>query len=333
MSPSNNGTSGTTPAQGEKRKYDAEETVQRNPHGDFTQVQASRPDWEEERGWRYTKTRDPTWKFGDGAGTAHGKQHANGETTTSNDSATGKGTEKNHVAIDPYGATRSPVQNYKLLISGIVPRPIGFVSTRSLDGTSTNLAPFSYTQVFNHDPPVFGVGFAGGFGSQQKDTLRNLVETGECVINMVSETFVEAANACAIDAPYGVSEWSLSGLTPAACEVVKAPRVKESVFAVECKLMSTTEFESKNPETPGKKTGVLALLEGVRFWVREDALNAQQTLIDPAVMKPVARLGGISYARVLDGYEMLRPVMRKEVEKGNIDEGLLKAKVEMANDE
>lgn len=174
--------------------------------------------------------------------------------------------------------------DYKLLISGIVPRPIGFISTRSKDGKSTNLAPFSYTQMINHDPPLFVVGYAGGFDNA-KDSLKNLTETGECVINMISEHFIEAANSTSINAPYGVSEWALSGLTPADCTTVEASRVKEAVFAIEGKLESTREFESK--ATPGKKTGVMAVIEGTRFWVREDALNKEKNLIDPKVSESV----------------------------------------------
>lgn len=157
---------------------------------------------------------------------------------------------------------------------------MGFVSTRSADGSSTNLAPFSYTQVINHDPPIFIIGYAGGFDAA-KDSLLNLTQTGECVINIISEHFLEAANSTSINAPYGVSEWALSGLTPAPCTDVKASRVKEAVFAAECKLMETKEFESR--ATPGKKTGVLAIVEGVRFWAREDAINEDRNIIDPAV--------------------------------------------------
>jgi flavin reductase (DIM6/NTAB) family NADH-FMN oxidoreductase RutF len=76
--------------------------------------------------------------------------------------------------------------NYKLLVSGI-PRPISFLSTISKDGEK-NLAPFSYFQVVDHDPPIFVVGFSARVRSDRpKDTLRNLRETGECVINIVSE--------------------------------------------------------------------------------------------------------------------------------------------------
>lgn len=136
----------------------------------------------------------------------------------------------------------------------------------------------------NHDPPLFTVGFAGGFNNA-KDSLKNLKESEEVVINIISEHFVEAANSTSINAPYGESEWALSGLTPIASSTVKASRVKEAIFSIEGKLESLREFESR---ATGKKTGVLAIIEGTRFWVREDAINEERNLIDPAVSIPVS---------------------------------------------
>ena len=95
---------------------DAEKTVGRNPHPEFSKVEASRNDWREERSWNITKTKRPDWQLGDGA-------NDNGESL-----------KLNHVEIDPYEEGRPAVFNYKLLISGIIPRPIGFISTRSNDG-------------------------------------------------------------------------------------------------------------------------------------------------------------------------------------------------------
>lgn len=82
-----------------------------------------------------------------------------------------------------------------------------------------------------------------------------------------------------------MSEWDLSGLHQAPSTHVKPPRVKESIMSTECRLYEVKEFESKNPTTPGKKTGVLAILEGINFWVREDALNEEKNLIDPEVIQ------------------------------------------------
>jgi len=288
-------------------KLDAEKHIQRNPHPDFKRVEATRPDWPEYPERLFVKTANPNWKPGQGG----------------NDK--GESLKKNHVEIDPYENGRPAVFNYKLLISAITPRFIGFISTRSADGTSTNLAPFSYTTVVNHDPPIFVVGYAGGY-ENAKDSLKNLMDTKECVINVISEHFVEAANATSINTPYGISEWTISGLHPAPSTTVKADRVKEAVFSIEGKLMETKEFKSR--ATPGKKTGVLAIIEGTRFWAREDAINPEKNLIDPAVLRPVSRLGGISYGRTTEYFEIPRPDFEEEKKKGTLPDELIKPKAE-----
>jgi flavin reductase (DIM6/NTAB) family NADH-FMN oxidoreductase RutF len=243
-----------------------ESAIKRNPHPDFKKVEASRPPWDSSSQFRYTQTIKPSWVPGDGANGSDAEAKA-----------------KKHVSIDPYEADRPAAFNSKLLISAVVPRPIAFVSTRSADGTVTNLAPFSYFQMINHDPPLFVIGFASALeAAKAKDTLRLLHETGEAVINIISEGFIEAANATSVNAPLGVSEWDVSGLTSLSdCEQVKPARVAEAVFSIEAKLESVREFESK--AKPGKPSGTLAILEGVRFWVREDAINEERNLIDPAV--------------------------------------------------
>jgi len=100
-----------------EQRADAEQTIQRNPHGNFAEVQASRPDFDHSNdGFKYTKTVAPEWQLGQGA----------------NDG--GESLKKKHIQIDPYEEGRPAVFNYKLMISAIIPRPIGFVSTRSKDG-------------------------------------------------------------------------------------------------------------------------------------------------------------------------------------------------------
>lgn len=192
-------------------------------------------------------------------------------------------------------------------------------------GKSTNLSPFSYTQVINHDPPLFIIGFAGPLSPNPKDTLKNLSTQHECTINIISEHYLEAANATAINAPYGVSEWSLSGLHPAPSTDVKPARVQEAVFAVEAKLVSTQEFESR--ATPGKKSGTLAIVEGVKFWVRREAVNEEGNLVDMAVLKPMSRLGGISYGRTVEAVELPRLEWSEHVQEAEAA-GLVKGKVD-----
>lgn len=238
------------------------DSVNRNPHPDFKAVEASRQEWRKTESVQFTKTPSPSWTYGDGA---------NGLDKS----------EAGHVAIDPFAEGRPPAFNYKLLISAIVPRPIAFVSTRSADGSIVNLAPFSYFNVVNHDPPLFTLGIASGV-DKAKDTLRNLVDSKECVVNIISEGFIEAANSTSTNAPYGVSEWDISGLTPEYdCETVKCARVKEAVVSIEAKLDFLKEYDSR--ADPSRKSGTLIVLEGTRFWVREDALNEDKNLVDPNV--------------------------------------------------
>lgn len=242
-----------------------ESQIKRNPHPDFKKVEASRPPFDTASTFHHTQAPQPSWTLGQGANTPPSPS-------------------ARHVSIDPFESGRPAGFNYKLLISAIVPRPIAFISTRSADGRSTNLAPFSYFQMVCHDPPMFAVGFASALSPEDrcKDTLRNLAATRECVVNIVSEHFAEAANSTSVNAPYGVSEWDVSGLTPAYdCATVACARVHEAVFSVEATLDSLREFESRS--APGSKSGTLALVQGTRFWVREDALNEERNLVDPAV--------------------------------------------------
>ncbi|KAM0324322.1 hypothetical protein ACHAQA_008099 [Verticillium albo-atrum] len=258
------------------------EAAPRNPHGDFKAVEASRPKFDTSAAFHYTQTPAAAWKYGDGANSP---------------------SSASHVAIDPHAAGRPAGFNYKFLISAITPRPIAFLSTVSKDG-SENLAPFSYFNMINHDPPLFTVGFASGLATP-KDSLRNLVESEKVVINIISEEFLEAANATSINAPHGVSEWVVSGLTPVRDTDNGVARVGEAIVSIEGKLDFTKEWDSR--ATPGKKSGTLAVIEGTKFWVREDAINEERNMVDADVLRSLGRLGGITYSRTTEGIELTRP--------------------------
>ncbi|KAA8646786.1 hypothetical protein EYZ11_011410 [Aspergillus tanneri] len=271
---------------------DVESKLRRSQHGDFKTVEASRPPWDDSTPFHYTQTPSPDWAFGSGANYVHA--------LASTSAATAK-----HISIDPYGSGRSRYENYKLLVSAVAPRPIAFVSTRSRDGTSENLAPMSFFQLVNVDPPIFALAITSPL-SDAKDTLRNLLDTGECVINIVSEGFVEAMNATSTNAPYGVSEWEISGLTPVYdCKTVSAARVKESVFSIEGKLESVRDFQSRH--NPGTRSGSLELVEGTHFWAREDAFKNDRISLDLTVLRPISRLGGITFGRTTQLIELPRP--------------------------
>src|ERR1700716_4043623 len=113
---------------------------------------------------------------------------------------------------------------YKLLIGAIVPRPIAFVSSLSPEGVR-NLAPFSFFTGASANPPVICFSpMVRGNGST-KDTLNNIRETGEFVVNIVREEIAGPMNVCSGEYPPDTDEFALSGLTPVASEVVRPPRV------------------------------------------------------------------------------------------------------------
>ncbi|KAF2971792.1 hypothetical protein GQX73_g1782 [Xylaria multiplex] len=262
------------------------QSYQRIRHPDFKAVEASRPDWDSSAQFHFTKTFDPNWKYGSGANSLHDAQ------------------TQEHVSIDPHDPGRFHALNYKLLLSSIIPRPIAFISSCTPDGSAPNLAPFSYFNMVNHDPPLFFVGIASPL-EQAKDTLRNIVDSGECVINIISDHYLEAANSTCADTPYGVSEWTISGLTPANdCQTVKCARVREAVVSIETRLDTVKEYDSR--ARPGNKSGTVLILEGTRFWVRGDAINEERSSVDPAVLRPISRLGSISYGRLTEAFELPR---------------------------
>ncbi len=197
------------------------------------------------------------------------------------------------------------VQNiYKLMIGSIVPRPIAFVST--LDGRGIrNLAPFSYFTAVSADPPV--VLFCPSVRledpqrglSAHKDTLRNIVATREFVINVVTEAMAETMNATSAQVPPDVDEFDLAGLTAIASEVVKPPRVAESPVQMECRLHQVVEVSDR------PAGGSVVLGQVLRFHVREDLLDNYR--IDPDKLAAIGRMGGPSYTRTHDRFDLERP--------------------------
>lgn len=224
-----------------------------------------------------------SWKIGSGARDEEWKKHAK-------------------VAIDPKERTKA--ENYFLLSSAIVPRPIGFVSTIKENGVK-NLAPFSYFNVVCTDPPLFVLTFSSG----RKDTLDAILHSKEMTINIISDWFVEAAHFTSIDAPADTDEFEMTGLTPVDSEMVKPPHVAESAFSVEAVLVDCKRYESKT--NPGSISSTVLTVEGVNMHAREDMLNSQKTNIDIEKFKPIGRLGGNTYVKTDMSYNFPKPVYEK----------------------
>ncbi|MBC8312529.1 MAG: flavin reductase family protein [Candidatus Marinimicrobia bacterium] len=190
--------------------------------------------------------------------------------------------------------------NYHLLISGIVPRPIAFVTTQDKNGNH-NLAPFSFYNGFSANPPIIGFSPAlSGRTGAPKDTLLNVREVPEFTVSLVTRSMTEQMAITSSVYDQDVDEFVKSGLTKRESQIVKPPHVHESPFIMECKLWDIIEMGGL------PAGGNLILGEVVMFHVCEDAYSDDR--IDPQKLDAVSRLGFSWYSRANDGlFELKRP--------------------------
>ncbi len=169
----------------------------------------------------------------------------------------------------------------------IVPRPIGWISTCSKDGTA-NLAPYSFFNAVADRPHYVVIGSAG-----VKDTERNIEEQGDFVCNLATYDLREQMNATSAAVPYGVDEFKLGSLTAVKSEKVSAPRVKEAAAAFECRHHQTIALPGA-----GRYQGSYNLIIGVVVGIHIDDRFIRDGIVDTAAMRPIARLGYMDYAVV-----------------------------------
>jgi flavin reductase (DIM6/NTAB) family NADH-FMN oxidoreductase RutF len=188
----------------------------------------------------------------------------------------------------------------KLMTGSIVPRPIGWISTRNQNGLP-NLAPYSFFNMVCANPPT--VVFAPMIRStdgRPKDTLNNIKENGEFVVNIVTEGLAEAMNRSSQETSSEVNEFELAGVTPTESTVVKASRVAESPINFECKARDIIEISDK----PGGGYLVVGII--VHMHVDEEVMLGTDK-INLATLRPIGRLAGGAYVRLTDIFHMERP--------------------------
>lgn len=174
---------------------------------------------------------------------------------------------------------------YRLLVSSVVPRPIGWASTVGADG-SVNLAPFSFFNAVGGPIPFVMISVSRRAGAI-KDTLRNAGETGEMVLNIVDENLAPQMNITSGDWPYGDNEFERAGLAAAPSVDVRPPRVAAAPVAMEVKVTQIVPVEGSS------YTMIIGRV--VRFHIRRDLLRPDGS-VDPQRLRPVARLSGDEYA-------------------------------------
>ena len=194
--------------------------------------------------------------------------------------------------IDP--ATLDAHAVYKIMAGCIVPRPIGFISTVDRAGVF-NAAPFSFFNMVSHLPPMISVAIAQNrSGDGPKDTLANILDGGDFVVNVVSEDIVGAVDLCSEYQPPEIDEIALSGLTAVTSARVKSPRIGESPVSFECSLASRVDLEGS--------LHTLILGRIVHMHIRDDVLLSNGR-IDQVRMAAVGRMAGSVYCRTRDTFE------------------------------
>ena len=161
------------------------------------------------------------------------------------------------------------------------PRPIGWIASTDAQG-HVNLAPYSFFNAFNYIPPIIGFASIG-----DKDTVRNVRETGEFTWNLVTRPLAEAMNATCASVPPQVNEFDLAGLTAAPSQCVRPPRVAESPVSFECRVTQTLQLCGADGAAVPTW---LTLGEVVAVHIAKHLLV--QGVYDTAAARPVLRGGG-----------------------------------------
>ncbi len=194
---------------------------------------------------------------------------------------------------------------YGFLLNSVAPRPIAWVSTINASGRP-NLAPFSFFNAVCVDPPLLA--FAPGLRTpklpgvghgEAKDTLRNVRETREFVVNIVTYELREAMNLTSGEYDASVNEFELAKITPAASKVVRPPRVAESPVSFECKLHQILDF------SPAPTSSSLVIGQIVSIHI--DDAHLKNGKLDRNSLDLVGRMGGIQYTRTTERFDMVRP--------------------------
>lgn len=188
---------------------------------------------------------------------------------------------------------------YAYMTRLITPRPIAWVSTRSLAGVN-NLAPFSYFNAVGTVPPTVMFCPANRADGSKKDTLANVERTGQFVVNIVSAKLAESMNHSSGDFDSEESEFEACGLTPLSSNFVQVPRVAEALAAIECELHSVMILGTG----PGGANMVVGRI--VAIHVDERCLDSDGH-IDAEVLDTLGRMGGDGYAFTREKIELKRP--------------------------
>lgn len=194
-------------------------------------------------------------------------------------------------------------ETYYLMVQLITPRPIAWVSTMSSTGV-TNLAPFSFFNGVGANPPSVLFCPVNRRDGSRKDSLINVLETKQFVVNVVSHHSAEVMNATSADYDSSTSEIDALKIETLPSTKVKPPRVAGALAQFECELLQHVEL-AEGPAGANVVIGRVVMLHV------DDSVIDDKHFIDPAKLDTIGRMGGAAYTRTTERFEMDRPPIPK----------------------
>ena len=191
-----------------------------------------------------------------------------------------------------------PQDIYPLLVGGVTPRPIAWISTLSQNGIA-NIAPYSFFNVVSCNPPILWYSQVNPKNGQDKDTLRNLIDTQECVINIVNATLLEKMNRSCAPLAHDTSEFDLADIARCDSFGVKPFSVEHALVRYECSLREVLRVSSL------PSGGSVALLDVKYIYVNDGILDKQK--INQTRLDSVGKMGADFYSLTRDLLEITRP--------------------------
>lgn len=216
---------------------------------------------------------------------------------------------------------------HRILLTAVAPRPIAFASTIDQNGNA-NLSPFSCFNVFGVNPStlIFSPSRSGRT-NELKDTLLNVKEVPEVVINVVTFSMVEQMNLASTEFPRGVNEFYKSGFTPVPSEKIKPFRVKESPVQIECNVRQVIE----TGDGPGAAN--LIICEVVLIHVDDNVLD-KSGMIDTRKLDLVGRMGADYYVKASGRalFTLEKPAAKEAIGVDSLPEDVRMSEILTGND-
>ena len=194
--------------------------------------------------------------------------------------------------VEISGQSLSRGDAYRFLISACVPRPIAFISTIGNSGVR-NLSPYSFFNIVATEPPTLAFGHVtrAQLPGGMSDTLRNIIETKSCVVQLISASFLEAANHTCGPYDYDIDEIALAGLSTLPGDTGVSDRIAESLVQCECELRETYKIRNEN----GDVSSTVCILSVKKMHANRHIMKHDMSDIDFEKLEPMSRLGGDTY--------------------------------------